>query len=122
MTDLTTNPTAHTTADDEPSTEDLTRVVARFDTREQVVAAGYVFGAERAAVGDEAVIYSRARYRAGIIAKVGGVNVTVTYTTETAIREAADPRYGWTVPARTTKAATFADVAVRPTRVDAVVA
>jgi len=115
MSEPTTEPTSQSTPADEPSTDDLTRVVARFDDRDLVRAAGYVVGAEDAAVDDEAVIYSRGGYRAGIVTKVGRVNVTVTYTTETAIREAADPRYGWTEPARTTKAAKFAEVAVRPT-------
>ncbi len=42
------------------------------------------------------------------------MNVTVVYTTESAIREAADPRYGWTEAVRSTKADKFAEVAVRP--------
>jgi hypothetical protein len=114
-----TQPRTSTSPADEVPVEELRRVVARFDDRDQVVAAGYVFGAESARVGDAAVLYSRGAFRAGVILKIGRVNVTVVYTTETAIREAADPRYGWTEPARTTKAAKFADTAVRPTRSDA---
>jgi hypothetical protein len=95
-------------------TEELRRVVARFADRGQVAAGGYVFGAQAARVGDAAVVYSRAAYRAGIVIKVGRLNVTVVYTTETALPQAADPRYGWTEPARTTKAGRFADVAIRP--------
>lgn len=101
---------------DLPTTEDLCRAVAAFTRREDVEEAGYVFAAEHASVGDEAVVYSRGRYRAGIITKIGRVNATVTYTTATAIQEARDPHYGWTEPARTNKADKFAEVAVRPRR------
>lgn len=99
-----------------PAIEDLVRVVASYARTDDVEAAGFVFGAKTAAVGDEAVIYSRGRFRAGIVVKVGRVNLTVVYTTATSVRDAADRRYGWTEPVRTTKAAKFADVAVRPAR------
>jgi len=118
---MTQSTTATDPADEVP-TEKLRRMVARFADREQVAAAGYVFGAKSARVGDVAVVYSRAAYRAGIVIKVGRLSVTVVYTTETALREAADPRYGWTEPARTTKAGKFADVAIRPATAGAPVA
>lgn len=99
-----------------PAIEDLVRAVASYARTDDVEEAGFVFGAKTAAVGDEAVIYSRGRFRAGIVVKVGRVNLTVAYTTATSVRDAADRRYGWTEPVRTTKAAKFADVAVRPAR------
>jgi hypothetical protein len=99
-----------------PTTEGLVRVVRAFSRAEDAEQAGYVFGAEHAKLGDEAVVYSRGRYRAGIVTKIGRLNVTVTYTTRTAIQEAKDPRFRSKVPARTSKADKFAEVAIRPPR------
>ena len=41
------------------------------------------------ALGDVATIYSRGQLRTGVISKVGRKNVTLTYTTPGALKEAA---------------------------------
>jgi hypothetical protein len=94
----------------------LSGVAAAFTRREDVETARFVFDAQRANRGDVAVIASRGRYRAGIITKIGRLNVTVTYTTATAIAEANDPRHPIGEPVRSRKADRFAAVAVRPAR------
>lgn len=45
-------------------------------------------GPEGFEVGDHAYVYSRGMYRRGIITKVGRTRATVSYTTETAIKDA----------------------------------
>ncbi|GAA1575720.1 hypothetical protein GCM10009827_116970 [Dactylosporangium maewongense] len=111
-----TNPTSsdssqsHQTA---PPIEDLIRLAACYSNRDQVEAAGFSFGTALK-IGDVAAIDSRGRWRVGVIVRIGRLNAAVEYTTEGAIRDAADPRSSWTEPFRSIKTARFADIAVRP--------
>lgn len=89
--------------------EKLTSVIGAWDTRTQVEAAGYVFGGSPR-IGHPAVIFSRGKFRRGIVVKWGTKNVAVEYTTETAVVEAK--RYGWAEAAVTRKAQPFAEIAV----------
>ena len=112
-----TNPTSSDTGQSRPTTppiEDLIRLVACYANRTQVEAAGFTFGSNLK-IGDVAAINSRGRWRVGVIVRIGRLNAAVEYTTEGAIRDAADPRSSWTEPFRSIKTARFADIAVRPT-------
>ncbi|MEV6928427.1 hypothetical protein AB0M46_28620 [Dactylosporangium sp. NPDC051485] len=111
-----TNPTSSDTGQSRQTTppiEDLIRLVACYSNREQAEAAGFTFGTDLK-LGDVAAIDSRGRWRVGVIVRIGRLNAAVEYTTEGAIRDAADPRSSWTEPFRSMKTARFADIAVRP--------
>ncbi|MEV6922938.1 hypothetical protein AB0M46_00290 [Dactylosporangium sp. NPDC051485] len=101
------NPTAA------PPIDDLIRLVACYFDRDLLQAAGFRFG-PTLKVGDVAAINARGRWRVGVIVRIGRLNAAVEYTTEGAIRDAADPRSSWTEPLRSIKTARFADIAVHP--------
>lgn len=111
-----TNPTSSDPGRDRqaaPPIDDLIRLAACYSNRDQVKAAGFTFGADLK-IGDVAAIDSRGRWRVGVIVRIGRLNAAVEYTTEGAIRDAADPRTSWTEPFRSMKTARFADIAARP--------
>lgn len=61
--------------------------------------------------GDVVAVYSRGRYRAALVEKVGRVNVTVAYSTPGAVAEAARYHPGFVNVTR--KAVKFSEVAGR---------
>ena len=102
----------HTMATNYITGAEAAKVVATFATDADLEAAGFRYGAEGAKLGDVAVIWGRNGLRRGIVTKVGRLNVEVQFTTPSAIKEAANLRYGWSEPQVTAKSAKFADVAI----------
>jgi hypothetical protein len=83
----------------------LTPIIQRYATTADVRRAGFVALLDTAANakglrrGDIIVSYSHQSWRRGRVAAVlGPKRVRFEYVTETAIREAADPRYRWDTP------------------------
>lgn len=95
--------------------QEIAGLVASYRTETEVKQAGYEFG-WLIQPGMTAVVHSHGRYRRGKVVKVGRTRATVQLTTETAIREALDPNFGWTEPHMTNKNARLVDIAVESQR------
>lgn len=63
----------------------LIGIVARYDTEDQLRAAGFALAEGPRRVGDVAVVYSYGAWRRGVIVAIGHVNTRVAFTTRGAI-------------------------------------